>query len=93
LQVGIFNDKYNMFGPKSFDHMYTNLQRRLAVTDFRVWRRALSDADVAAYERGAPILDGLAAHWPLVTLPDSDGNYRDRVAGHLLHHWRYRVWE
>ncbi|MDX9758393.1 MAG: LamG domain-containing protein, partial [Bacteroidota bacterium] len=41
LQVGIFNDKYNMFGPKSFDHMYTNLQRRLAVTDFRVWRRAL----------------------------------------------------
>lgn len=93
LQIGIYNDKYNNFGPKSFDSMHPQLRSRRTVGDFRVWNRRISDAAVAAYERGDAAPDGLVAHWPLDGGPDPDNNYRDRVRGHLLHLWRYRVWE
>ena len=93
LQLGIFNDKYNDFGPKPYDHARALLRTRRAVADFRVWDRRISDAAVAAYERGAATPDGLVAHWPLDTLPDADGNCRDAVGGHLMHLWKYRGWE
>lgn len=93
LLLGLFNDKYNSFGPKPYDDARPLLNSRRILTDFRVWNRTLTDADVATYERGGSIPDGLVAHWPLDTLPDPDGNYRDLVSGHLMHLWRYRGWE
>ena len=93
LLLGLFNDKYNSFGPKPYDHARPLLRTRRALTDFRIWARRISDDDIAAYERGGPTPDGLVAHWPLDTLPDPDGNYRDRVGGHLMHLWRYKGWE
>lgn len=93
LEIGIYNDKYNNFGSKSYDDAYPRLRKRRAVTDFRVWNRRISDAAISAYERGGATPEGLVAHWPLDALPDRDGNYRDRVNGHLLHLWRYPVWE
>jgi hypothetical protein len=93
LEIGIYNDKYNNFGSKSYDDAYPRLRKRRAVTDFRVWNRRISDAAIAAYERGEATPEGLVARWPLDTLPDRNGNYRDRVNGHILHLWRYPVWE
>lgn len=93
LQIGMYNDKYNNFGHQAITYVHEELRHPRIVADFRVWRRTLTDADVASYERGASVPDGLAAHWPLDTLPDPDGNYRDVAGGHLMHLWRYRAWE
>lgn len=93
LQLGILNDKYNNFGPKPYDGARPLLRTRRALADFRVWKRRLTDDDVAAYERGSSVPDGLVAHWPLDTLPDDRGNYRDLVGGFLMHVWRYGGWE
>ncbi len=93
LQVGIFNDKYNNFGPKYFDSSYPERRMGKTVSDFRVWKRRITDEMVAAFEHGDPTPDGLVAHWPLDALPDRNGNYADLVAGHLLHVWRYPAWE
>lgn len=93
LQVGIVNDKYNVFGTDAYNSSFPSLRQRKTVTDFRVWKRRLTDRDIAAFECGESIPDGLAAHWPLDGFPDAAGNYHDRVRGHLLHLWRYRGWE
>ncbi|MBR9976731.1 MAG: LamG domain-containing protein [Bacteroidetes bacterium] len=93
LQVGIHQDKYNSFGPKYYDSKVPAIRARRAVSDFRVWNRRISDADIAAYSAGKDTPDGLVAHWPLDSLPDVNRNFRDRISGHLLHLWRYRGWE
>ncbi|MFZ1729085.1 MAG: LamG-like jellyroll fold domain-containing protein [Bacteroidota bacterium] len=93
LEIGIFHDKYNNFGPKYYDGGIFEHHMKKAVTDFRVWNRRISDEAIAAYERGAPTPDGLVAHWPLTSLPDNNNNYTDAINGHLLHLWRYRGWE
>jgi hypothetical protein len=92
LQLGIFHDKYNTFGPKYYDSYRPALLRSLGLQNFRVWRRYLSDEDIAAIHRGELPRDGLVAHWPLDALPDANNNFIDLVGGHFLHVWRYLAW-
>ncbi|MCZ7555790.1 MAG: LamG domain-containing protein [Bacteroidia bacterium] len=92
LQVGIFHDKYNTFGPKYYDNTRPALLRTLAVADFCVWKKRLTPAELAVYTQGGIPRDRLAAHWLLDTLPDNNGNLHDSVGGHLLHLWRYLPW-
>jgi hypothetical protein len=92
LQIGISNDKYNRFGPKYYDQCRPPLLRTLAVRDYSVWKKRLSMTEIQRYVRGELPRDRLAAHWPLNTLPDSNGNLHDTEGGHLMHLWRYLAW-
>ncbi len=92
LQIGIYNDKYNNFGPKYYDECRPMLLRTLAVRDFSVWRKRLTLDEIQSIERGKLPRDQLAAHWPLDGQPDSDNNFRDDISGHVLHLWRYPAW-
>jgi hypothetical protein len=93
VQLGLYNDKYNSFGPKYYDRMVPQLRASKTLADFRVYNTRVTDTAVAAYTRGDPTPDGLVAHWPLDTLPDANFNYHDRIGGHILHVWRYYGWD
>mgnify|MGYP000058945989 CR=1 FL=1 len=93
IQLGGTNDGYNHLKTGYYDRMRPALSVPIAVAEFCVWDRRLSDAEIRGVAGGMIPESGLLARWPMDAPPDAMGNLVDEVHGHQLHLLRLCGWQ
>ncbi len=93
MQIGGINDGYNHLKTAYYDRMRPKLLAPLAVADFCVWNRRLSEDEILQLQKGIVTNEGLLARWPMDAMPDAMRNLGDLTHGYHLHVQRLCGWQ
>jgi hypothetical protein len=92
FQLGFFDDKYNVYGPKIITQSRKWLSSPRTYESLQIWNRILGPNEIAALFVYTPH-QGLAASWSFNAPPDDCNNYIDSVGGLLMHVERVVAWD